>query len=122
MFKNKAEREKFLREYREWLRDGYREWMSRKGMYYDYKLFDEHEIKLKFYRCQFKNGSTVIVTECETNGKLETRYNLIIPDNDSYNPWDQHSGRTQSEFRGYNLQGVSVGVIVDYMTKRKDEI
>ena len=108
MFKNKAEREKFLREYKEWPDLGY-------GMTFQ-------EVTLRFYRHVFKNRATVIVTECGETGKQETRYNLIIPDGDNYNPWDMHSGRTPSEFSGYNLQGVSVATIVDYLTKRRDEI
>ena len=110
MFKNKAEREKFLREYKEWPKNNSR------CKY----VFEWFEAELDFYRHVFKNGATVIVTECPLS--KGTRYNLIIPNGDEYNPWDQNSGRTPSEFRGYNLQGVSVGVIVDYMTKRKDEI
>ena len=116
MFKNKAEREKFLREYRNW--------QSIQGS--DQNHFNWHGITLNFYRYEFKNGATVIVTDCPRyhDGKFEfeTRYNLIIPEGDGYNPYDMHSGCTPSEFRGYNLQGVSVGTIVDYMTKRKEEI
>ena len=108
MFKNKAEREKFLREYKEWADLSY-------GMTFQ-------EVTLRFYRHVFKNKAKVIVTVCEGTGMQETRYNLIVPEGDGYNPWDQHSVRAPSEFRGYNLHGVSVGVIVDYMTKRKDEI
>ena len=112
MFKNKAEREKFLREYKEW--------QEMEIGDYDYRSIRWHEVKIDFYRYKFKNGATVIVTERPQT--METRYNLIIPEGDSYNPWDQNSGRTPSEFRGYNLTGVSVGTIVDYMTKRKEEI
>ena len=39
-----------------------------------------------------------------------------------YSPYGQHSGHTPGEFRGYSLQGVPAGMVVDYMTKRKDKI
>ena len=102
-----------MREYRDWIhvQDGHGTvfWL---------------EVELIFYRYRFKNGATVIVTECEKSGavRFDKRYNLIIPQDDEYNPYDQHSGRTPSEFRGYNLSGVSVSTIVDYMTKKKNEI
>ena len=113
MFKNKAEREGFLREYRKWATiDG--------G---DQYRFDKHEITLDFYTFTFKNGTEVIVTECPyAKAGTAVNYNLIISGDDDYNPWDRNSGRTPDEFRGYNLQGVPVATIVDYMTKRKNEI
>ena len=119
MHKNKAEREKFLKEYEKWANLG--------GSNYDYKTINAHEISLKFHRFQFKNGAAVIVTECPTkqsDGKtyMSVRYNLIIPEGDDYNPYDMHSGRAPSVFRGYCLQGVSLGAIVGYMTKRQREI
>ena len=103
MFKNKAEREQFLRDYVHWGRE---------------ELIYFHEAAIKFYRHVFKNGAVVIVTKVEG----DARYNLIIPEGDSYNPFDQNSGRTPSEFRAYGPHGTSVSVIADYMTKRKDEI
>ena len=112
MFKNKEEREKFLR--------GYKEWHEAEFGDYDYGSIRWHEVEINFHRFKFKNGATVIVTVRPQT--METRYNLIIPEGDNYNPWDMHSGRTPSEFKGYSLQGVSVATIVDYMTKCKDAI
>jgi hypothetical protein len=104
MFKNKAEREAFLKNYRKW---------------------EKHEteahfiVELDFYMHKFKNDAIVIVTE---NTPSDIRYNLIIPDGDNYNPFDQHSGRTPKEFLSYNLTGCNIGTIIDYMGKRKGEI
>ena len=112
MFKNKAERVKFLKEYREW-------WRLEKG---GTEIFTWFEVEVIFHGYSFRNGAAVIVTECEVPGKFEKRYNLILPPGDEYNPYNAHSGRTSSEFESYNLHGVSVSTIVDYMTKRKNEI
>jgi len=52
----------------------------------------------------------------------ERRYNLILPKDEEYNPFDQHSGRTPNEFKAYNLTGQSINTIVDYMTKQREVI
>ena len=110
MFKNKAEREKFLREYVKWHKAGFGK--------YDFGSAGFHEAEIDFYRFKFRNGAAVIVTKVEG----DARYNLIIPEGDDYNPYDRSSGWTPAEFRRYGLTGTSVSVIADYMTKRKDEI
>ena len=115
--KNKADREKFLREYRKWptMQDG------------DTYTLLYNEVCLRFYRYKFRNDAVVIVTECETklyNGTVmpQTRYNLIIPDSDDYNPCGVYTGHARSEFAKYNLMGQGISTITDYMTKRKDVI
>jgi len=108
--KNKQEREQFVREYRKW-----ELWQE----------INHPDLRIRFYRHDFKNGAFVIVTECDqknrTNG-VGVRYNLILPESDNYNPFDIHSGRKNSEFLSYTLEGVGMSTVVDYMTKRMDEI
>ncbi|MCL2841459.1 MAG: hypothetical protein FWE05_11905 [Defluviitaleaceae bacterium] len=113
--KNKAEREKFLKKYKKWAMGGNYAEVNRR----DWKTF------LRMYCHHFKNGAIVIATECDQKNRangVNVRYNLIIPDGDDYNPFDLHSGRMSSEFQSYTLEGVSIGTIVDYMTKRRDVI
>jgi hypothetical protein len=77
-----------------------------------------------FYRHMFKNGAFVYVTECKQANRTapNLRYNLILPDSDNYNPYDQNSGHSNTDFRSYTLEGCSIGIIVDYLTKRRTEI
>jgi hypothetical protein len=118
MFNNKIEREAFLKNYKKW------ESKSRinLGLYDNPEDFsDERRTSfgiVEIFAYPFKNGAVVIVTECGN----EKRYNLIIPETDNFNPFDQHSGRTPKEFTAYNLSGCSIGTIVKYMTLRKGEI
>jgi len=116
--KNKAERMEFLKNYRSWVPSiiggNYAEVNRR-----DWKTF------LRLYCYTFKNGAMVIATECDQKNRRDgfgVRYNLILPKDDGYNPYDLHSGRTHEEFQSYTLEGVSLGTIVDYMTKRRDVI
>jgi len=103
MYKNRAEREAFLR--------GYKDWDLFHKFYLGYR-------DVRIHQFSFKNNAHVYATEC---GNV-VRYNLLIPESDNYNPFDQHSGRAPKEFQAYNLTGCSIGTIVDYMTKRKDVI
>jgi len=110
ILKNKAEREAFLKNFHEWS-DKFE------------PIRNEH-MKMVFYRYKFKNGAYVYVTECtQANRTLpNVRYNLILPDGDNYNPYDQNSGHSNAEFRSYTLEGCGMGIIVDYLTKRRTEI
>jgi hypothetical protein len=116
--KNKAEREAFLQNYENWVD-------LEKGSIGSRMTY--MEVDLRFFRYSFRNGAKVIVTECNRimyDGKLgkQVRYNLILPKKDSFNPFGQHSGHHANEFLTYNLHGISVGTIVDYMTQKRGEI
>ena len=111
MFKNKAEREKFL-----W---GYKEWPTLENG--DYKNIYWHEVDISLYRYQFNNKAVVIVTECPEI-RHSQRYSLITPKNDNYNPWNKRSDRFPSVCKNYDLQDIPISIIVNYMTKYKDVI
>jgi hypothetical protein len=107
--KNKSERENFLKNYKEWPGCSLNE------------VFEEIQ-NLYFYKYTFQNGASVIVTVCKVTKYEETRYNLIIPSEDDFNPFGTYSGHNSKEFLNYNLHGCGISTIVDYMTKRKDVI
>jgi hypothetical protein len=122
VLKNKAERESFLKDYHNeefWESDSY-----------TYTIGNNDIFEVNYYCCEFKNGALVVVTECKLKNErlmpcsptFDIRYNLIIPESNNYNPFDQHSGRTPKEFMSYNLTGCSIGTIADYMAKRKHGI
>jgi hypothetical protein len=110
--KNKTERENFLKDYRKW------------GVW---REINEPPVTIRIYRHDFKNGAFVTVTECDVIGyddkpTVNNRYNLILPKADGYNPFSQNGGHSPREFLTYTLSGCGVTPIVDYMTKRKNEI
>ena len=100
MFKNKAEREAFLKDYK-----SNHQWQVHLNTF-KHKMCDGeiYVATIGMWTHQFKNGAIVSITECAVpvaNGeccRTETRYNLIIPETDNYNPFDQHGGRTSKEF------------------------
>ena len=108
--KNKAEREQFLKNYKEWE-----------------KLDSYPLLGLEFYRHVFRNGATVIVTEYQRargDGTQYTvsKYHLILLEDDGYDPFGMNSGHAPSEFLTYTLEGCGITTIVDYMTKKRDEV
>lgn len=111
--KNKAERERFLGNYRSW------------------ELMHEvPELELKFYRYVFSNGTVIIATEYAklvfadyTKGHFEykkgtgVRYHLILSDKDKYN-----TGYSDTAYKLYEPSGDSVSSIVKYLTDTKPDI
>ena len=110
--KNKAERERFLEEYRSW------------------ELWKEiPELELKFYRKVLPNGTQIIATEhahmafdswhkvSKYKKSTSVKYHLLLSDIDNY--------RVQYEeyaYRVYNPSGDSKTAIVEYLTKTKPEV
>lgn len=112
--KNKAEREQFLENYRNW------------------ELFHEvPKLELKFYRYTFPNGTVIIATEyacmvfadytpqhCFKYKKsTAVRYHLILSENDKYN-----TGYSDTAYKHYNPSGDSQTSIIKYLTDTKPDI
>ena len=111
--KNKAEREKFLENYKAW------------------ELWKEiPELELKFYRKVLPNGTVIIATEhacmvfasfassgCKYKKSISVKYHLLLSDNDSYKiEYVEHA------YKLYNPSGDSKSAIVEYLTKTKPEV
>ena len=113
-FKNKTEREEFIKNYTAW-----GVWRS------------VPELELSFYRYDFANGAVLIVTEYKDYGyiynsssnwrnnrqdfKTNHRYCLILSGDDNYID-DKYS---TNYHKTYTLEGCGVSIVVDYMTKNK---
>ncbi len=111
--KNKAERERFLENYKKW------------------ELFREiPELKLKFYRYEFSNGSVIIATEyaamrfvsfgrsgAKYIESVSVKYHLLLDVTDKYK-----TQFSENEYKLYNPTGDSKTAIVEYMTKTKPDI
>lgn len=106
--RNRAEREEFLKKYKEW---GI--WAFLDGL------------NLKFYRYKFETGAVVIVCEYiryigwKEKYITANRMCLILPENDPYNGDSMYG---TEYYKTYTLDGVSIGTITDYMTKNRDTI
>lgn len=111
--KNKAQRERFLENYRTW------------GL-----MLEIPELELKFYKYTFPNGTAIIATEhaamrfarytktcAEYRKSVAVKYHLILDESDTYKV--QFS---EFEHRVYNPTGDSKTSIVEYLTKTKPEI
>ena len=111
--KNKAERERFLENYKNW------------------ELMHEvPELEIKFYRYTFPNGTVIIATEyacmkfarfgskgSEYKKGTSVRYHLILHKS------DKHKVQfAEYEYRVYNPSGDSKSSIVEYLTKTKPDI
>lgn len=106
MLKNKTEREAFVKDYKSW------------GVWKQIS-----ELNLEFYRYEFANGATLIVTEYQHYGtwkkecKTEHKLCLILPEDDMYvrNTY-AYSGAV---YKFYDPSDCSINMIVDYLTKNK---
>ena len=111
--KNKAERERFLEEYRSW------------------ELWKEiPELELKFYRKVLPNGTQIIATEhacmvfdswhnkvSKYKKSTSVKYHLLLSDGDNYKvQYEEHA------YRVYNPSGDSKSAIDEYLTKTKPEV
>lgn len=110
--KNKAERERFLKEYRSW------------------ELWKEiPELELKFYRKVLPNGTVIIATEhtcmvfdswhkvSKYKKSTSVKYHLLLSESDNYKvQYEEHA------YRVYNPTGDSKTAITDYLTKTKPEV
>ncbi len=112
--KNKAERERFLENYRNW------------------ELFHEvPELELKFYRYTFPNGTVIIATEYACmkfadytsqhhfvyEKSAAVRYHLILDEKDKFD-----TGYSDTAHKLYNPSGDSKSTIIEYLTKTKPDI
>ncbi len=112
--KNKAERERFLENYKDW------------------KLWKEvPELELKFYRYVFPNGTVIIATEYACikfadytpqhrfvyEKSTAVRYHLILAEKDKFD-----TGYSDTAYKLYNPSGDSKSAIIEYLTKTKPEI
>lgn len=112
--KNKAERERFLENYKNW------------------ELMHEvPELELKFYRYTFPNGTVIIATEhaCMEfadytpqhhfvyEKSTAVKYHLILAEKDKFD-----TGYSDTAYKLYNPWGDSKSAIVEYLTKTKPEI
>lgn len=112
--KNKAERERFLGNYRSW------------------ELMHEvPELELKFYRYIFSNGTVIIATEYACmkfadytpqhhfvyEKSTAVRYHLILDEKDKFD-----TGYSDTAYKLYNPSGDSVSSIVKYLTDTKPDI
>lgn len=107
-FKNKLEREQFIKSYQEWD-----------------LLYDLEEIKVKVYRKQLNTGAIIYATEYEHyNGYRKeysraVKYHLVLPDTDEY----RKTSCCGFEYCvGYDPCGDSMGTLVDYLTKHREEV
>ena len=111
--KNKAERERFLENYKNW------------------ELMHEvPELELKFYRYTFPNGTVIVATEY-ANMKVvrydghkgiyekstDVRYHLILSEGDNFK-----NSCFIFEYKLYEPSGNSKSSIIEYLTKTKPEI
>lgn len=107
LFKNKKEREDFIKNYKPW------------GVWKELP-----ELGLKFYRYEFANGAVIIVTECPEYHSwakekwVTTARHCLILDEDYELPNSYGSGCC----RAYDLSGTAPTYIIDYMTKFAKEI
>lgn len=111
--KNKAEREKFLENYKAW------------------ELFKEvPELELKFYRYEFPNGTVLIATEYADMKVVrydghkaiyekgtDVRYHLILSEGDNFK-----NSCFIFDYKLYEPSGNSKSSIIEYLTKTKPEI
>lgn len=111
--KNKAEREKFLENYKTW------------GLWKEVP-----ELELKFYRYEFPNGTVLIATEYACmkfgdyrHGHFEykkstgVRYSLILSVGDKFN-----TGYSDTAHKLYNPSGDNKSTIIEYLTKTRPEV
>ncbi len=111
--KNKAERERFLENYRSW------------GLWKEIP-----ELELKFYRKELPNGTRIIATEYaymrfegfDKGGYVykkddSVKYHLLLSKTDNYN--ERYS---VNEFRLFNPSGNSKSSIIEYLMKTKPEV
>lgn len=111
--KNKAEREKFLENYKSW------------GIWKEVP-----ELELKFYRYEFPNGTVLIATENESmkfaNYRLghfeyekstDVKYSLILSIEDKFN-----AGYSNTAHKLYNPSGDNKTSIIEYLTKTRPEV
>jgi hypothetical protein len=119
-FRNRAEREAFV--------ENYRDWTDMRGK--KLGVWKEiPELGLKFYHYGFSTGAVIVVTEFseyrtaysgdyQEPGEAEYvtrhKYCLILPENDGY--------ANASHYRSYTLNGCNLWTITDYMTKNKGVI
>lgn len=112
--KNKAEREKFLENYKEW------------GLWKEVP-----ELELRFYRYEFPNGTVIIATEyaCmkfadfrrghfEYEKSTDVRYKLLLSAQDGF----KLSECSDIANNLYNPTGDTKGTLIDYLTKTKPEV
>lgn len=112
--KNKAQRERFLENYKTW----------------DLML-EIPELELKFYKYTFPNGTVIIATEYarmvfsdytpqhhfEYKKSTAVKYHLILSKGDKYK-----TGYGDNEYKLYNPSGDSQSSIIKYLTDTKPEI
>ena len=113
--KNKAQREQFLENYKEW------------------ELWKEiPELELKFYRFVFPNGTTIIATEypCEKfadyrAGHFEYKkdtdvcYSLILREGDKFRTQYSYS---DNDFLYYKPAGERKSTLMEYLMKTNPEV
>lgn len=111
--KNKAERERFLEDYRSWE-----------------LLIELPDLELRFYRKVLPNGTVIIATEhacmvfanwdkcgCRYKKSKSVKYHLLLSDSDNY-----RIEHVEHAFKVYNPSGDSKSAIVEYLTKTKPEV
>ena len=110
ILKNKAEREEFLKNYRKW------------GV-----LYEMLELQARYYRYDFSTGAHVIITEyggskTDYSGRkyVKNKYWLYVPAGDEWLTHNTNLAETHSV--KYDPSGCGMGIIVDYMTKNRDNL
>lgn len=107
--KNKQERELFLNSYTQW-----EEWKT------------IPELGLTFYRWQFENGDTFIVTEYQlpitkyNSLFVGQKYHLLLNKN-NHGKTDNHIYYPE-EFFHYSPNGSGMSTLIEYLTKNRDNL
>lgn len=107
--KNKQEREQFLNSYTQW-----EEWKT------------IPELGLTFYRWQFENGDTFLVTEYEipitqySQHLVGQKYHLLLNKN-SHGKSDKHIHYPEQYYK-YNPYGSGMSTLIEYLTKNRDNL
>jgi hypothetical protein len=116
-FKNRAEREAWVKDYKNWKLDDGRAMDIWKSV---------PELALNFYRYDFANGAALVATEYNYwNGytnecQRRRRFCLVLPEHDAC--VDKSSVCGEEWHRTYTLEGCSLGTVVDYLTKHRDDL
>lgn len=107
--KNKQEREQFLNSYTQW-----EEWKT------------IPELGLTFYRWQFENGDTFLVTEYKipitqySQHLVGQKYHLLL-DKSNHGIRDNHIPFPE-QFFYYNPIGCGMSTLIEYLTKNRDNL
>lgn len=107
--KNKQERELFLNSYTQW-----EKWKT------------IPELGLTFYRWQFENGDTFLVTEYKIpitrySQHLVGKKNHLLLDESNHGITDNHIPFPE-QFFYYNPNGCGMSTLIEYLTKNRDNL